>query len=102
MEYNCGVCLPLQTWKSGTLPTESFAHDCGCALVCAQYSFLKDLQTPTVKEETHHYSSQYNARFSACPDDLEVNLTMQPDNRQLQRHMPNDLPPRLLVQLSYL
>jgi hypothetical protein len=31
-----------------------------------------DLQTPTVIDEIHHYSSQYNARFSVHPNDLAV------------------------------
>jgi hypothetical protein len=45
----------------------------------------------TVKDENHHYSSQY----SAC---LVVKLMVQPNNnKQLQRHMPNNLPVRLLV-----
>jgi hypothetical protein len=41
----------------------------------------RDLQTPTVKEEIHHYSSQYNAHLSVQPNDLVVNLMVQPDNR---------------------
>jgi hypothetical protein len=43
----------------------------------------RDLQTPTVKEEIHHYSSEYSARLSVHPNDLVVNLTAQPDNRRL-------------------
>jgi hypothetical protein len=39
-----------------------------------------DFQTPTVKEEISHYSSQYTAR-----------------NRRLRRHLPNDLPTRFIV-----
>jgi hypothetical protein len=57
----------------------------------------RDLQTPTVKEEIHRYSSQYSARLSAHLNDLIVNLIELPDNRQLLRHMPNDLPTRFLV-----
>jgi hypothetical protein len=34
----------------------------------------RDLQTPTVKEEICHYSSQYNACLNAYPNDLTVNL----------------------------
>jgi hypothetical protein len=41
----------------------------------------RDLKTPTVKEEIHHYSSQYSARLSVHPDDLAVNLMMQLDKR---------------------
>jgi hypothetical protein len=33
-----------------------------------------DLQTPTIKEEIHHYSSQYSARLSTHPNDLIVKL----------------------------
>jgi hypothetical protein len=56
-----------------------------------------DLQTPTVKEELRRYSSQYSARLSAHPNNLIVDLTELPDNRRLRRHLPNDLPTRLLV-----
>jgi hypothetical protein len=54
----------------------------------------RDLQTPTIKEEIHHYSSQYSAHLSVYPNDLVVNLMTEPDNRRLQRHLPNDLPTR--------
>jgi hypothetical protein len=57
----------------------------------------RDLQTPTVKEEIRRYSSQYNARLSAHPNGLTVNLMKQPENRPLQRHLPNDLPTRFLL-----
>jgi nitric oxide reductase activation protein len=50
----------------------------------------KDLQTPTVKEEIRHYSSQYS-------DDPVVNLMSQSNSRQLRRHLPNDLPAMFLV-----
>jgi hypothetical protein len=33
-----------------------------------------DLQTPTAKEETSHYSSEYSALLSVHPNDLVVNL----------------------------
>jgi hypothetical protein len=56
-----------------------------------------ELQIPTVKEEIRRYSSQYSARLSAHPNDLIVNLIELPDNRRLQRHLPNDLPTRFLV-----
>jgi hypothetical protein len=42
-----------------------------------------DLQTPTVKEEIRHYSSQCSARLSVHPNDPVVNLMAQPDNRHL-------------------
>jgi hypothetical protein len=57
----------------------------------------RDLQIPTVKEEIRRYSSQYSVRFSTHPNDLIVNLTELPDNRRLQRHLPNDLPIIFLV-----
>jgi hypothetical protein len=57
----------------------------------------RDLQIRTVKEEIRCYSSQYNARLSAHPNGLVVNLVEQPDNRRLGRHLPNDLPTTFLV-----
>jgi hypothetical protein len=57
----------------------------------------RDLQTLTVKEEIRRYSSQYSARLSVHPNDLIVNLIDLPDNRRLRRHLPNDLPIRLLM-----
>jgi hypothetical protein len=54
----------------------------------------RDLQTPTIKEEIHHNSSQYSAHLSVHPNDLIVNLMAQPNNRLLRRHLPNDLPTR--------
>jgi hypothetical protein len=57
----------------------------------------RDLQIPTVKEETRRYSSQYSARLSAHPNDLIVNLIDLPYNRQLRKHLPNDLSTRFLV-----
>jgi hypothetical protein len=60
-----------------------------------------DLQTPTVKE-IQRYSSQYSACLSAPPNGLVVNLMEQPDNRQLRRHLPNDLPTSFFVRLLYL
>jgi hypothetical protein len=55
------------------------------------------LQAPPVTEEIRHFSSQYSAHLSAHPNDLIVNLMELPDNRQLRRHFPNDLPTRFLV-----
>jgi hypothetical protein len=57
----------------------------------------RNLQIPTVKEEICYYSSQYSAHLSTHPNDLIVNVTELPDNRRLQRHLPNDLPTRFLV-----
>jgi hypothetical protein len=51
----------------------------------------RDLQIPTVKEEIHHYSSQYSARLSTHANELIVNLIELPDSRRLQRHLQNGL-----------
>jgi hypothetical protein len=55
-----------------------------------------DLQTPTVKAEIRHYSSQYSARLSVHPNDLVVNSMAQLDSRRLGRRQPNDLPTRFV------
>jgi hypothetical protein len=57
----------------------------------------RDLQTPTVKEETHRYNSQYSVHFSTHPNDIIVNLIELPDNRRLRKHLPNDVPTSFLV-----
>jgi hypothetical protein len=57
----------------------------------------RDLQTPRVKEEIHHYNSQYSAPISTHPNNLLVNLMELPDNRRLWRQLPNDLSTRFLV-----
>jgi hypothetical protein len=57
----------------------------------------RDLQTPTVKAEIRRYSSQYSAHLSVRQNGLAVNFMELPDNnRRLRRHLPNDLPTRLL------
>jgi hypothetical protein len=61
----------------------------------------RDLKIPTVKEEIQRYSSQYSARLSAHQNDLIANLMELPDNRLLQRHLPNDLPTKFLMWLLY-
>jgi hypothetical protein len=53
----------------------------------------RDLQTPTVKEEIHRYSSQYSYCLSTHTNDLTVNLTELPVNRRLR----NDLPTKFLL-----
>jgi hypothetical protein len=53
----------------------------------------KVIRRDKVKEEIRRYSSQY----SAHPNGLVVNLTEQPENRRLRRHLPNDLPTGFLV-----
>jgi hypothetical protein len=37
----------------------------------------RDLQTPTVKEKIHRYSSQYSARLRVQQNDLAVSLIAQ-------------------------
>jgi hypothetical protein len=54
----------------------------------------RDLQSPIRRN-----SSQYSACLSVHPNDLLVNLKEQPDNN---RWLPNDLPTKFLVYLSYL
>jgi hypothetical protein len=51
----------------------------------------RDLQIPAVKEEIHHYNSQYRARLSAHQNDLLGNFIQLPDNRRLRRYLPNDV-----------
>jgi hypothetical protein len=58
---------------------------------------IKDFRTPRVKEEIRRYSSQYSARLRTHPNALIVNLMELIDNRQLRRHLPNNLPTRFLV-----
>jgi hypothetical protein len=49
----------------------------------------------SLKEEIRHYSSQYSVRLSVHPNDLVVNLMVQPDNiRRLRRLVPYDLSTR--------
>jgi hypothetical protein len=92
-----GYGFHFQHRHSRTFPIESLAHDSGRTLVVPNTVIRRDIQIPTVKEEIHRYSSQYNARLSAHPNDLIVNLMELPDNRRLRRHLPNDLPTRFLV-----
>jgi hypothetical protein len=92
-----GYGFHFQHRNSRTFPIESLAHDSGRSLVCAEYGYQKGSPMPTVNKEIHRYSSQYSARFSTHPNDLIENLTELPDNRRLRRHLPNDLPARLLV-----
>jgi hypothetical protein len=53
------------------------------------------LQTPTVTEEIHHYTSQCSVPLSVHPNNIAANLMAQPNNKRLWRHMPKDLPTRL-------
>jgi hypothetical protein len=97
----------IQLWGTASTSNieilERFQSKAFCMIVDAPWYvpntvIRRDLQTPTVIEEIRPYSSQYGARLSAHPNDLIVNLMELPDNnRQLWRHLPNDLPTRFLV-----
>jgi hypothetical protein len=69
-----GYGFNFQLRNSGTLPIESFAQIVEASWYVPNTVIRRDLQTPTVKVETHRYSSQYSARLSAHPNDLIVNL----------------------------
>jgi hypothetical protein len=58
----------------------------------------RDLQIPSVKEETSHYSSHYSARFTAHPNDILLTLLVPPESNHLRSHLANDLPTRFMVQ----
>jgi hypothetical protein len=104
-------CHPYQTYRiqlwdmasaSNIQILEYFQLKALCIIVNAPWYvpnmvIRRDLQTPTVKEEIRSYSSQYSASLSAHPNGLVVNLMELPDNRWLQRHMPNDLPTGFLM-----
>jgi hypothetical protein len=49
---------------------------------------------PMVKEEIRYYSSLYDLRLRAHPNDLLLPLLESPKHRRLQRLLPNDLPTR--------
>jgi hypothetical protein len=57
----------------------------------------RDLQTPSVKEEISHYSSNYSSRLTAHPNDILLTLLEQPERKRLRRRLPNDLPTRFMV-----
>jgi hypothetical protein len=57
----------------------------------------RDLQIPSVKEEISHYSSHYSARLTAHLNDILLTLFEQPERKRLRRHLPNNLPTRLMV-----
>jgi hypothetical protein len=76
-----GVGFQLQHRNTRTLPIESLIVD---ALWHVPNTVMRrDLQIPRVKEEIRRYSSQYNARLSAHPNDPTANLMELPDNRRL-------------------
>jgi hypothetical protein len=58
-------------------------------------------QTPTVKEEIRHCSSQYSACISVHLNGLAVNLMVQADNRRLRRHMQTICLPDSLSNKSH-
>jgi hypothetical protein len=57
----------------------------------------RDLQIPTVKEETRRYSSQYSALLSAHPNDLTVNLIELPDNKTPAKLSAYQIPSVIVV-----
>jgi hypothetical protein len=57
----------------------------------------RDLNILSVKEEICRYSTQYGARLRSHPNPLVVTLLGLPDNRRLQKRLPNDLPCRFLL-----
>jgi hypothetical protein len=44
----------------------------------------RELQTPTVKEETHRYGSQYRDRLSVHPNDPTENTPKRPNREHTQ------------------
>jgi hypothetical protein len=68
---------------------------------CAPNTLIwRDFQIPTVKEEIRCSSSWYSACLSSHTNDLIVNLIELTNYRQLQNHMPNDLPIRFQCNCS--
>jgi hypothetical protein len=82
---------------SRMFPIESLAHDSGRASARAEYDYPKG--SPNTNSSRRNPPLQL---ASATPNGLVVNLLDQLDNRQLRRHLPNDLPTGFLMQLSYL
>jgi hypothetical protein len=58
---------------------------------------LRDLQTPTVKEEICRYSSQYSVRLSTHPNGLIVNLMELPDNKTPAKWSAYHIPSVIVV-----
>jgi hypothetical protein len=94
IQYNCGVRLPLRTELLERFQSKALSMIVDASWYVPNTFIWRDLQTPTVKEEIRHYSSQYSARHSVHSNDMLVNLMGQPDNRRLRRHLPKDLPTR--------
>jgi hypothetical protein len=88
MEYNCGVRLPLQTEILERFQSKVLRMSADAPWHVPNAVIRRDHQTPTVKEEIRHYSSQYSARLSVHSNDPVVNLMAEPDNRRLRRHLP--------------
>jgi hypothetical protein len=51
----------------------------------------KDLRIPSVKEEISRFSSHYDIRISAHPNELMASLTEPPIHKRLRRYWPHDL-----------
>jgi hypothetical protein len=78
MEYNCGGMV----FTSNIQILQSFQSKVLRVIVDAPWYVLNTvIQTPTVKKEIRHYSSQYSLRLSVHPNNLVVNLMVQPFNR---------------------
>jgi hypothetical protein len=78
MEYNRWVRLPLQTQNS----YNCFQSEILGMIVDAPWYVLDtvirtELQTPTVKDEICHCSSQYSAHLDVHTNELVVNLLFQ-------------------------
>jgi hypothetical protein len=56
-----------------------------------------DFHMTSVKEEICRSSNQYYTRLSTHPNDQILTLMEIPGNRRLRRHVPNDLPDRLVL-----
>jgi hypothetical protein len=50
-----------------------------------------------LKNGPSHYNSHYNARLTAHPNDILLTLLEQSERKRLRRHLPNDLPTRIMV-----
>jgi hypothetical protein len=98
MEYNFWVQLPLQTEILECFQSKVFHMTVDAPWYVPNTAIWTGLQTPTVKEEIHHYSSRCSACLIIHPNDLVVNLMVQPDNNAIAKapakwsdHMINSL-----------
>jgi hypothetical protein len=82
-----GLSFHLQQQNTGTLPSESPAHDNRCTMVRAEYS-------PPIRS-SNHISYRGNPQIQhpkqgpplSLPHNLTVHFTVPPDHRQLRRHL---------------